>query len=173
MRLELDLPDKPMTAEDFERIPWVRGVRLELWEGNLIVAAAAQMKWHSMVARRIETWFRDQGRDAEREVGVVVAHRDVPSPDVTVFREPVRNPLRSQFPAADVACCVEVVSPESEERDHLTKPGKYAAAGIPEFWLVEQHPDDAFDAIIKQHKLSAAGGYDLVRTITLSDLEEE
>ncbi|MDQ0831451.1 Uma2 family endonuclease [Streptomyces achromogenes] len=32
---------------------------------------------------------------------------------------------------------MEVVSPDSEARDRDTKPHKYAAAGIPHFWLVE------------------------------------
>ncbi len=30
-----------------------------------------------------------------------------------------------------------MVSPDSEARDRDTKPHKYAAAGIPHFWLVE------------------------------------
>lgn len=32
---------------------------------------------------------------------------------------------------------VEVVSEESLDRDRTTKPMKYAAAGIPHFWLIE------------------------------------
>lgn len=173
MKLELDLPDsRPLTAEDFERIPWVRGVRMELWEGNLIVAASAQMAWHTRVAHDIANWWRGQGYDAEREVGVVVAPRDVPAPDVTVFREKLTDLMRSQFPAKDVLCVVEVVSPESEERDRVVKPRKYAAAGIPQFWLVETHPKDTFDAIINQHELAPDGSYKLVRSISLTELED-
>ena len=37
---------------------------------------------------------------------------------------------------------VEVVSPDSEERDRDTKPHKYARAGIPHFWRVEMTGDD-------------------------------
>lgn len=39
--VQLDLPALPMTAEEFERLPAVEGARLELWEGSLVVAAAA------------------------------------------------------------------------------------------------------------------------------------
>lgn len=176
MKLELELPAHPLTAEDFERLPEVDGIRMELWEGSLVVAAAAQVRWHSMVARRIDIWFRDQGRDAEREVGVVLAPREVRAPDVVVFKTPSVDLMRSQFPAADIACVVEVVSPESEKRDRLAKPRDYAAAGIGEFWLVEQHPGDSFDAVIKQFALTVAAdrsGYTLVRTLTLTELEKE
>lgn len=44
---------------------------------------------------------------------------------------------RTRFQAADVLPAVEVVSPDSEARGRDTKPHKYAAAGIPNFWLVE------------------------------------
>ncbi|CAM5587778.1 hypothetical protein GCM10010329_47650 [Streptomyces spiroverticillatus] len=50
---------------------------------------------------------------------------------------------QSRFEAADVRLAVEVVSLESEARDHDTTPRKYAAAGIPHFWLVEMARDDA------------------------------
>ncbi|WP_431963711.1 Uma2 family endonuclease [Nocardia sp. bgisy134] len=40
--------------------------------------------------------------------------------------------------ADDLALAVEVVSPDSEERDRETKPFKYAKAGIPHYWRVEQ-----------------------------------
>src|SRR5215204_5003341 len=118
----IDLPTPPLTAEDFEKIPEPEFFRLELWEGNVVVTAAAQMAWHTATARRVEDHFRAAGCEVLREIGVVVAPRDVPSPDVTVFREPIKNLRRSQFPAEDVICVVEVVSPESVERDTIAKP---------------------------------------------------
>lgn len=52
---------------------------------------------------------------------------------------------QTRFEAEDLVLAVEVVSPDSEARDHGVMPLKYAAAGIPHFWLVEmaegnQHP---------------------------------
>ncbi|BCB80192.1 hypothetical protein GCM10022251_06380 [Phytohabitans flavus] len=176
MELKIDLPGAlPLTAEEFVAVPVIEGARIELEEGNLIVMAAAQMKWHTMTARRIEAWFRAKGLDAEREVGVVVGRRSVPAPDVTVFRKPVTDLRWSQFPATDVQCVVEVVSPNSINRDRVIKPLMYADAGIPEFWLVEEHPDLPADAVIKQHQLTrtaTGAAYSIVRTITLFELEE-
>ncbi|GII02529.1 hypothetical protein Pta02_45370 [Planobispora takensis] len=42
------------------------------------------------------------------------------------------------FKPEDVLLVVEVVSPESEERDRTTKPIKYSDASIRFFWRVEQ-----------------------------------
>nr|WP_313896902.1 Uma2 family endonuclease [Streptomyces sp. GC420] len=52
-------------------------------------------------------------------------------------RAAARRCLRAYFHAADVLLAVEVVSPDSESRDRDTKPHKYAAAGIPNYWRVE------------------------------------
>ena len=39
----------------------------------------------------------------------------------------------------EVRLVVEVVSPESEDRDRLTKPLRCAQAGIPHFWRAEEN----------------------------------
>lgn len=176
MILELDLPDLPLTAQEFERLPHVDGVRFELWEGNLIVAAAAQRAWHSEAADRIRAYFAGQGRRAIREVGVVIGTSGVPVPDVTVFHEGVEVDVeRSQFPAADVACVIEVVSPESHDRDRAERPRKYARAGIPEYWIAEQAPD-SHDVLVHQYRLTPAAEcdqYTLIRSVSLGELEAE
>ena len=170
----LDVPRLPLTAEEFERMPPVKGLRIELWEGNLDVSAAAQMRWHAVVMRRIANRLESAGRAVTTETGVVLAHRTVREPDVTRFRAGV-NPeyKRSQFPAADVDLVVEVVSAESQKRDHLIKPEEYASAGIPEFWLVEEHPDDEADAVVNIYRLTPGGRYDLERSVDLSALLAE
>jgi len=170
MRL-IDPPTHPLTAEEFQELPEIEGVRIELWEGNLVVMAAAQMAWHSAVARRVEDFFRDAGRETLREVGVVVAPRDVPVPDVLVFREPIKNLRQSQFPANELDGVVEVVSAESVERDTKIKPAKYAAARIPEFWLVTEDPQDSFEALVEIYRLTPEGSYELRRKSSLADLE--
>jgi Uma2 family endonuclease len=170
----VDVPHLPLTAEEFERMPPVRGLRMELWEGNLDVAAAAQMAWHSSVIWQIVNMFKTAGRAATMETGVVIALRTVRAPDVTRFRHGFHLELRrSQFQPADVDLVVEVVSPESGTRDRLVKPREYAAAGIPEFWLVEEDPEDESDAVVNIHRLAGTGSYELVRSVNLSELEKD
>src|SRR5688572_22557942 len=99
----IDLPRLPMTAEKFQNLPEVEGNRVELWEGNLVVMAAAQMGWHSAIARRVEDYFRAAKREVMREMGVVIGPRDVPIPDLLVFKGAI-DLERSQYPADEVAC---------------------------------------------------------------------
>ncbi len=171
----LDMPPHlPLTAEEFEDLPPVEGWRIELWEGNLDVASAAQMAWHSTTMREIANMIAATGRVVHTEVGVVLAPRTVRTPDVTRFRPGVRpDLLRSQFPVADVDLVIEIISPESAKRDRLIKPDEYATAGIPEFWLVEQHPEDINDAEVNIYQLAPSRAYTLVRSVALSALEQE
>ncbi|MEV6136053.1 hypothetical protein AB0L63_08320 [Nocardia sp. NPDC051990] len=60
----------------------------------------------------------------------------------------------------DLVLAVAAVSPDSEERDRGTKPGKYAKAGIPHYRRIERR--DA-DAVVYASELDPASGtYGLV-----------
>ena len=169
----VEMPRLPMTADEFERMPPVEGLRIELWEGNLDVSAAAQRRWHAIVMHRIGELFRSAGREVSFETGVVLTDRTVREPDVSRFRAGVfPGYRRSQFAAYDLDCVVEVISPESEKRDRTIKPDEYAAAGIPEFWLVEEHPDDEADAVVNIYRLNS-GSYAPLPAVDLSALEGE
>ncbi|HEY2670034.1 MAG TPA: Uma2 family endonuclease [Rugosimonospora sp.] len=177
MTINLELPAAlPLTADEYGRLPIPEGVRIELWNGSLDISAAAQMGWHSQTARRICNLFIDEHRLAYQEVGVVPGPRAVRTPDVTRFRPEVRPHSRgSQFPATDVDLVAEVVSPESRERDRVVEPLEYAAAGIPEFWLVEEDEADADDAIVNIFRLTivpTGHAYTLTRKVNLTALED-
>jgi Uma2 family endonuclease len=134
--------------------------------------SAARFGWHSWVVDQLVAYFRERNLPTMREVGVKVAPRDVPNPDVMVLSRPL-TPAdldRSQFTATDVVRVVEVVSEESRDRDTLTKPAKYGAARIPEYWLVERHPTEQVDASISVFKLTPAGSYEISTRYHLSQL---
>jgi Uma2 family endonuclease len=155
----LVLPDLPMTADDFAAMPPVRGVRIELNEGTLEVAAAAQQAWHSTVAHRIRAMIKEQGRATLTEAGVVLGVRKVRIPDVIRFR-PGFTPdnFASQFPAEQIDLVVEVVSPESRYRDQEVKPAEYEAAGIDEMWIVTPHEipgEQEMDALITVYRFGS------------------
>ena len=72
-------------------------------------------------------------------------------PDVLLIPAEVRRGGRRYPTAADVALAAEVVSPdpESVERDHAAKRTEYAAAGIPEYWIVDAtDPADPFVLVL-------------------------
>ena len=80
---------------------------------------------------------------ASRDMTVVLDNRNGPEPDVSVIRAAaITGPDQTKYEAKDVLLAVEVVSPDSESRDRTTKPQKYAAAGIPNFWRVEASGTD-------------------------------
>ncbi len=81
--------------------------------------------------------------------------RQMPEPDVLVVTAEAfvsEDPSRYYF-AKDLVLAVEAVSPDSEERDRETKPGKYAKAGIPHYWRIERR--DA-DAVVYAYELDPA-----------------
>jgi Uma2 family endonuclease len=164
----------PLTAEEFEHIPPIEGMRVELWEGNLDVSAAAQRAWHSLVMMRVAQLLKVDDRTVLTGIGVVLSPRTVREPDVSRFFAGVRPArARSQFAAADVDLVVEIVSPESQRRDRVIKPDEYAAARIPEFWLVEPDATDEDEAVINIFKLTASNSYVPADIVLLSKLESE
>lgn len=79
---------------------------------------------------------------------------------MTVLRaEAVQDRRQSRYEAADAALVLEVVSPESDERDRDTKPRKYAAAGIPHFWRVEMTGTDDHPVVYVYELDRVTGGY--------------
>lgn len=98
----------------------------------------------------------------EREMTVVLDRRNGPEPDISVVRaEAVTGLRQTHFEAADVLLTVEVVSPDSEARDRNYRPQRYAAAGIPHFWLVEMAGQDDHLAVQVYERGEATGTYAL------------
>ncbi|MFI5650733.1 Uma2 family endonuclease [Streptomyces anulatus] len=112
----------------------------ELIDGSLVFVSP-QRKFHTLAMYLLEQGLRlhvPGHLRVRREMSVVLGKRSVPEPDlVVVSAEADGNQLQTRYEAADVLLAVEVVSPDSEDRDRDTKPHKYAAAGIQHFWLVE------------------------------------
>ncbi|EKX65775.1 Uma2 family endonuclease [Streptomyces ipomoeae] len=112
----------------------------ELIDGSLVFVSP-QRYFHSTMIDLLVTGLRrtvPEDMKVVREMTMVLDRRNGPEPDICVVRaEAVTSREQTRFQAADVLLAVEVVSPDSEARDRDTKPHKYAAAGIPHFWLVE------------------------------------
>lgn len=114
----------------------------ELIDGSLVFVSP-QRRFHGNVIDLLVYGMR-ASLPAEfrvsREMTVILDKRNGPEPDVSVLRtNAITGPDQSSYQARDVLLAIEVVSPESESRDRTTKPQKYAAAEIPNFWRVEQN----------------------------------
>lgn len=70
-------------------------------------------------------------------MSVRLDERNRTEPDIVAVTSSY-DPDRTWFPAEDVVLVVEVVSAESAHRDRTVKLRKYAEAGIPHYWRVEE-----------------------------------
>ncbi|BBJ41793.1 hypothetical protein SSPO_045110 [Streptomyces antimycoticus] len=132
-------PPDGYTVDDLYNLPDLPP-HTELIDGNLVFVSP-QRVFHMLVMYLLEAGLRRTVPDefrVRREMTVVLGPRNAPEPDLLVVRaEAEQSRRQTRYEAEDVVLAVEVVSPDSEERDRETKPLKYAAAGIPHFWLAE------------------------------------
>lgn len=137
------------TADDLDRLP-AEGPngepdfykRVELIDGALVFAAS-QTRFHQRVLAGLAVGLKTHAPEhvtAVNRMDVKLGHRMRPCPDVLVIDKVAADDDERTFYAPDeVHLVVEVVSPESEDRDRKTKPSRYAEAGITHFWRVENN----------------------------------
>jgi Uma2 family endonuclease len=135
-------PPGGWTADDMDNLP--PGVpRMELIDGALIVMSPHTW-FHGEAMYTLMHELRlaaPEGFSVIQEMTVKLGKHQRPEPDIVVYRRP-SEPLaerrrRTHVAPEDVVLAVEVVSSESQFRDREVKPKKYAEAGIPHFWRVE------------------------------------
>ncbi|MGA5652663.1 Uma2 family endonuclease [Streptomyces seoulensis] len=133
-------PQDGYTVEDLFTLPNLPP-HTELIDGSLVFVSP-QRRFHYLAINLLFDGLRAAlpGEfSVEREMTVVLDDRNGPEPDICVVRADAVTGLdQTRFRAEDALLVVEVVSPESGSRDRTTKPHKYAAAGIRNFWRVEQ-----------------------------------
>ena len=134
-------PDGGWTADDLDKLPNLPP-HTELIDGSLVFVSP-QTNFHSRAIRLLDNALLEQAPeelDVIREMTIKLNERNRPEPDVLVFRAGAdRGPKQTWYRPEDVVIAVEVVSEDSEERDREVKPRKYAQAGIPHYWRVEEN----------------------------------
>ncbi|GGO88772.1 Uma2 family endonuclease [Wenjunlia tyrosinilytica] len=134
-------PSGGYTADDLDRLPDLPP-HTELIDGSLVFVSPRK-SFHTLAMFLLESRLRTQVPETlrvRREMSVTLGKRNRPEPDVSVVRAEAVSEAADEtgYLAEDVVLVVEVVSPESEERDRDAKPRKYAAAGIQHYWRVEK-----------------------------------
>ncbi|MEU4116801.1 Uma2 family endonuclease [Kitasatospora sp. NPDC028055] len=126
-------------ADDLDHLPQAPR-HTELIDGALVFMMSPQRWWHGDVVTDLVYALRPQtpeGYRVGREMTIKLDKRNRPEPDVLVVKAEF-DADRTQFVPDEVALVVEVVSPESAHRDRTVKVRKYAEAGIPHYWIVEE-----------------------------------
>ncbi|MFI9782313.1 Uma2 family endonuclease [Kitasatospora sp. NPDC051984] len=131
-------------AEDLDRLPEAPR-HTELIDGALVFMMSPQRWWHGHLVTMLTVALMGQcpqGFKVGREMTIRLDSRNRPEPDLLVTDAPVDRD-RTWLAPEEVALAVEVVSPESAHRDRTVKLRKYAEAGIPHYWRIEDedgHP---------------------------------
>ncbi|MFI5957312.1 Uma2 family endonuclease [Cryptosporangium sp. NPDC051539] len=143
------IPQGQWTADDLDLVPEEVG-RCEVLDGALIVMSP-QRFFHSTTIRRLANALEiaaPPGWTVVTEFTIRIDDRTRLEPDVLVLRPgAIITPDSTFCWPGDVALAVEVVSPDSTVRDRVIKPAKYAAAGIPQYWRIEEDDGAATDHI--------------------------
>src|SRR5215472_12642971 len=130
-----------ITAAEFERMVeagiFKPDERIELLDGELYAMAAIGARHASAVRRLINLLARRLGDQAiiDAQNPILLGEKALPQPDILVLHDNDYAP--DTFPTpADVFIIIEVAD-SSLAYDRDVKFPRYAAAGIPEAWLVD------------------------------------
>ncbi|WP_067863868.1 Uma2 family endonuclease [Nocardia shimofusensis] len=144
-------------AEDLDRLPEAPR-HTELIDGALVFMMSPQRSWHGRLVTALTTTLARQapaGFEVEREMTVRLDARNRPEPDLLVTTAPY-DPDRTCYQADEVRLVVAVVSPESAHRDRTVKLRKYAEAGIPHYWCIEEEQGAP---VVHAYELDGPGVY--------------
>jgi Uma2 family endonuclease len=132
-------PADGWTADDLDALPPGAPRRVELIDGALIIMSPQTM-FHMLMTNLLLARIQPaEGLYVTREMDLKISTRQRPVPDIMIVTTSPSDDLdRTCFTPDEVHLVVEVVSPDSEERDRETKPAKYAKAGVRFLWRVER-----------------------------------
>ena len=163
-------PPAPVSFEDF--LAWVdEDTRAEWVDGKVVVMAPSNLEHqdlldfiNDLVKHHVRT--RRLGRVYFAPVLMRLPTR--PSgrePDLLFVSNEHADRLRETYVDGPADLVVEIVSPESDERDRGEKFVEYEGAGIPEYWLIDPLRQEAFfyqrgaDGRYHLSPVDADGGY--------------
>lgn len=125
--------------DDYCAIP-PDGKRYELLDGQVQVTPAPS-PLHQRVSKRLqrllEAYFEEAGRGEvfNAPIDLILTPHDVVQPDLVVVTNPSQVSTRGIEGVPLLV--IEVLSPATTVYDRTTKAQRYAALGIPHYWLVD------------------------------------
>ncbi|MDI3419434.1 Uma2 family endonuclease [Streptomyces luteolus] len=134
------LPPRPegWLAEDLDDLPEAPR-HTELIDGALVFRLPPQRSRHSSLVTALTVALMEQapdGVEVAREMTIRLDAKTRLEPDLLLTTAPYQAD-RTWFAPEEVQLVIEVVSPESAHRDRTVKLRKYAEAGIPHYWCIE------------------------------------
>ena len=160
-------PPPPVSWEEF--LAWLdEDVRAEWVDGAIVTMPPANLEEHQdrggLLYMLLQFFVQ---RSKLGRVFYAPALMRLPSrrsgrePDLLFVRAEHAHRIRPTYLDGPADLVVEIVSPDSVERDHQEKLAEYEAAGIPEYWIIDPLQQAAFF-----RQLGADGRYQLIPTDT-------
>lgn len=152
VRTKLEYDDLAHVPED--------GNTYEILDGDLHVTPSPSPV-HQRVAKRLQRQLEDHfearglGEVFNAPLDVILSTMDVVEPDLIVVADPAQVSGRAVEGAP--LMLVEVLSPSSIQYDRIVKATRYAALGVPHYWIV-----DLESRAIECYRASAGKKYELV-----------
>jgi Uma2 family endonuclease len=129
-----------VTAADLAGEP-ADGLVRELHDGEVVVLPPEDEHhaWHVRLADLMLSVGAPDDVEIHQRTGVHLDEGTFYVPDLLVVRR--GTPFHDNgFDASGVVLVVEVIAPQTLVADRLTKPWRYAEAGIPYFWRIDEGP---------------------------------
>lgn len=151
-------PPRPLTFDEF--LIQFAGKHAE-WhsDGTVEIVVSTQIT-HNRITRFLSTLlglylgFRPIGELLTAPYPQRVPSYPAREPDLMVVRDDRRKAVTANALDGPADIAIEVVSPESAERDYSVKYREYEAAGVQEYWLI-----DADRRVFDIHERGADGRY--------------
>jgi Uma2 family endonuclease len=161
-------PQGKWTYADWEMLP-NDGNRYEVINGVLYVTTAPSF-FHQWIVRRLDRFVgvpaEEQGLAfaATAPIGVIMPACDPVQPDFTLVLAGRADIIRERRIMGVPDVIVEVMSPGSTAYDERVKLAAYAAAGVPEYGVI-----DPAARVVRVYRLEAPGRYSAPRTFDEAD----
>lgn len=132
--------------------------KADLIDGVMYVASPENVEdndlvgWLSAVLRPFVE-RRCPGKLTVNKVAYRLGDATAPEPDLAYVRKNRLGLVRKNYVAGAPDLAIEVVSPDSVERDYESKRNRYEQAGVEEYWIVD--PDEQKAVFL----IRAAGGF--------------
>lgn len=129
------------TLEDYYALP--EDVRAELIDGEIFIMEAPTVPHQVLVmetCRQLMNYIEEQGGDclalpSPLDVQLDCDDKTMVEPDVVVVCDRDKVVRKNIYGAPDLV--IEILSPSTKSRDMILKLGKYQAAGVREYWIVD------------------------------------
>lgn len=119
------------------------GQKADLIDGEVFVAspdsfhAGTLFGWlHALMSFYVEA--KDLGQIVGSRIAFRLGDRNGPEPDLAILHKRHASRIHENFVEGPPDLAMEIVSPESIERDYEKKYLQYQRAGVPEYWIIDE-----------------------------------